>query len=80
MYKNISLEYAQSVLSSKYTPEQLEYPTDEIKVEIAALASMHSIYLFTKKSVWFTIVGEAGKYYIAMYYDNEYNCANGEDL
>ena len=36
--------------------------------------------MLTKKSVWFMISERAGKYYICMYYDNEYNKANGEDL
>ena len=36
---------------------------------------------FTKKPVWFRIEEEMyGKYYIMMFYDNEYNHANGEDL
>lgn len=34
----------------------------------------------TKKHVWFRIDNDYGKYSIAMYYDNEYNKANGEDL
>ena len=33
-----------------------------------------------KNSVWFKINRNYGKYRIAMYYDNEYNKANGEDL
>ena len=33
-----------------------------------------------KKSVWFMISEMYGKYYIAMFYDNEYNRAQGEDL
>jgi len=32
------------------------------------------------KLVWFMICELYGKYYIAMFYDNEYNKANGEDL
>lgn len=32
------------------------------------------------KPVWFRIHGRYGNYYITMYYDNEYNQANGEDL
>lgn len=39
-----------------------------------------AIELFLKKHVWFRIEEYYGKYYIAMYYDNEYNHANGEDL
>ena len=33
-----------------------------------------------KKPVWFRIHRRYGNYYITMYYDNEYNLANGEDL
>lgn len=32
------------------------------------------------KPVWFRIIYENGKYYIAIYYDNKLNMANGEDL
>ena len=34
----------------------------------------------TKKSVWFMISEYYGKYYITIFYDNEYNRAQGEDL
>ena len=34
----------------------------------------------TKRIVWFTISELYGKYYIAIYYDNEFNRAHGEDL
>jgi len=33
-----------------------------------------------KKVVWFMINEHSGKYYISMFYDNEYNRASGEDL
>lgn len=32
------------------------------------------------KPVWFRICESYGEYYITMFYDNEYNHANGEDL
>ena len=32
------------------------------------------------RSVWFMIHSEYGKYRIVMFYDNEYNHAQGEDL
>lgn len=63
-------------LSDKFTPEQLKNPTNEMSKEFLATA----IELFLKKHVWFRIEEYYGKYYIAMYYDNEYNHANGEDL
>ena len=34
----------------------------------------------TKRLVWFTILERYGKYYIAIFYDNEFNRAQGEDL
>lgn len=36
--------------------------------------------IISKKSVWFMIAEDYGQYYIIMYYDNEKNKANGEDL
>lgn len=36
--------------------------------------------IIQQKSVWFMINQLYGKFYIAMFYDNEYNHANGEDL
>ena len=36
--------------------------------------------LFSKKSVWFMISETYGQYSIIMFYDNEYNHADGEDL
>lgn len=39
-----------------------------------------SLIFSTKKLVWFAIAEQYGKYRIVMYYDNQYNEANGEDL
>lgn len=33
-----------------------------------------------KRLVWFMICGKYGEYFITIYYDNEYNRSNGEDL
>lgn len=35
---------------------------------------------YSKNSVWFKIEEQYGKFYVALFYDNEYNRANGEDL
>lgn len=64
----------------KYTPEQLENPTEEINEEARHIAMRLSMDIVFKKPVWFRICEHYGEYYIAMYYDNEYNHANGEDL
>lgn len=69
-----------TTLLSKYTDEQLENPTEELQSEIIKL-SEYMIVDYLKRPVWFKISNDRdGKYRINMYYDNEYNRANGEDL
>ena len=66
---------------SKYTKEQIENPSEEILQDIYKMKNNYVRDKVTKKSVWFMICGDCySKYYIAMYYDNEYNRAQGEDL
>ena len=65
---------------SKYTKEQIENPSEEILQDLYKMKTNYALYKGTKKLVWFMICEYYGKYYIAMYYDNEYNRANGEDL
>lgn len=74
-------------LLSKYAQEQLDNPTEEISTEIQkayitnkAMYDFQNILTAHNKSVWFMIAERFGKYYICMYYDNEYNKADGEDL
>ena len=71
-------------LLRKYTQEQLDKPTEEEAEEIERLKDSalrdYQFDLMVKKSVWFKISEYAGKYYISMYYDNEYNHSDGEDL
>ena len=64
----------------KYTKEQLENPTEDIKKELALLGVEYMLEYIEKKPVWFKISTFRGEYYITMYYDNAYNRANGEDL
>ena len=64
----------------KYTPDQLENPTDDIKADLMVSALMVAEELLRKKAVWFRIEKYYNDYYIVMYYDNVYNQANGEDL
>ena len=68
----------------KFTKEQIDNPTEEEKKEIEVAANAAAILYYWdqigKKSVWFMINEFYGKYYISMFYDNEYNRANGEDL
>lgn len=68
-------------LLSKYTEEQLQKPTEEINKEATSIAMKNAVDLFIKKPVWFRICKmNYDEYYITMFYDNEYNHANGEDL
>ncbi len=62
------------------TAQQIENPTEADAAEIQKLLINYTADLISKKSVWFMISQNLGKYSIAMYYDNEYNKANGEDL
>lgn len=64
-------------LPSKYTEEEWANLPDKEKEELLS----DVLEPITKKPVWFRIEEESyGKYYIMMFYDNEYNHANGEDL
>lgn len=60
----------------QYTKEQLANPSEELRAEIVNFVTQY----ISKKVVWFMINERFGKYCITMYYDNEYNNANGEDL
>jgi hypothetical protein len=64
-------------LRKSYTEEEIENLTDDKKKEVAIKITMDILF---KKSVWFRINKFDGEYYISMYYDNEYNKADGEDL
>lgn len=64
----------------KYSPEELQNATDEMKQEIMISSLIFLEELLRKKAVWFRIAEYAGEYGINMFYDNEYNHANGEDL
>lgn len=78
LYYQVSKEAVVEYMNSKYTKEQLENMSEEIMADLNSFAIINS----AKKVVWFTILEssyEAG-YRINMYYDNEYNHANGEDL
>lgn len=74
------IEKVQSILLSKYTEEQLTNPTEDMQSEILKLSTEYVIDEYTQRPVWFMISDYYGKYYISMFYDNEYNRANGEEL
>lgn len=70
----------QSVLLSKYTEEQRSNPTEELQKDMIITGISYMLEKYSKKPVWFMISEHYGEYYISMFYDNEYNRANGEDL
>ena len=77
----LALQYKiREQLLEKYKPEQLENPTEEMNQEVQAIAMRIGMDMIFKKPVWFRICESYREYYITMYYDNEYNHANGEDL
>lgn len=67
-------------LQAKFTQAQLNSSTDAVQNEIKQMSFDYFTELLLKKSVWFMIAEHLGKYYIALFYDNGYNQANGEDL
>lgn len=73
-------EQIRNEILEKYSLEQLENPTEEISQEKRNIATRIGADMLIKKPVWFRICESYGKYYITMFYDNEYNHANGEDL
>lgn len=73
-------ERVREEILKKYSPEQLENPSEEISKEAESIAMRMGMDMIFKKPVWFRICEHYGEYYITMFYDNEYNHANGEDL
>lgn len=68
------------IILQKYSEKDLENPTEDIETEITKMTLSYAMDLMSKKPVWFMISEFYGKYYITMFYDNEYNRANGEEL
>lgn len=73
-------EKVRNELLSKYTEAELKNPSEEITKEIANTTIKIGTELMLMKPVWFKIVRVNGKYFICMFYDNEYNRSHGEDL
>lgn len=68
------------MLLTKYTEEQLSDTTESVRKVVNSDALDFTLDIYRKKSVWFMINDFYGKYYIAMFYDNEWNHSDGEEL
>ncbi|MDE6453883.1 MAG: hypothetical protein K2L27_06740 [Muribaculaceae bacterium] len=64
--------------------EPMEYvsfvKTDRAGNKIDVWPTLKLMDLYSKRLVWFKIEEYRGHYFIAIFYDNEYNRADGEDL
>lgn len=69
----------QEFLFSKYGKD-LSNLTEEQKMDVLASSLLFYLNLYEDNSVWFMINRRYGKFGILMYYDNNHNRANGEDL
>lgn len=71
-------------LLQEYTQDEIDNPTDKLAEKMQTIARREAIdytyELMEKKSVWFMISEQYGRYRIVMFYDNEYNHSDGEDL
>lgn len=70
----------QAYILEKYTLQELNNPSEEIREDIYKKSLDYVTEIIMKKPVWFMISKYLNMYYITMFYDNEYNRANGEDL
>ncbi|MES2849958.1 MAG: hypothetical protein V4685_12940 [Bacteroidota bacterium] len=71
-YDSLTLEMSSLFKKDTFTDADKE----RLSVIMAKMISLDNF----NKVVWFMISEFHGKYYITMYYDNEYNRAKGEDL
>ena len=71
-------------LLREYTQEEIDNPTDKQREKMQNIFSREAadivFEMMEKKLVWFMISENYGQYYITMFYDNEYNHSDGEDL
>jgi len=68
------ISYEMSVHDKRYEAVFYQKASEEQQSESDTTVSVFD------RSVWFKISESYGKYYITMFYDNELNRANGEDL
>lgn len=73
-----------NTLLKKFTQEQIDNPTEQQQEEMKSIIEQETTNILfdimEKKLVWFMISKNQGEYFISIFYDNEYNHSNGEDL
>ena len=77
--KNVAMTVREKLLQ-KYSEYQLANPTEEIQKEATSETMSAFLEDSQNRSVWFMISENFSNFQLVMYYDNEYNKANGEDL
>ena len=77
--KNVAMAVREKLLQ-KYSEYQLANPTEEIQKEATSETMSAVLEDSQNRSVWFMITENFSNFQLVMYYDNEYNKANGEDL
>ena len=70
----------QKYLLDNYSQEEIVKISESIPENIDSVLLEVFNYLFSDNSVWFMIDEEYGKYRILLFYDNNRNAANGDDL
>ena len=73
-------EQIQKYLLDNYSEEEIVKMSETITENIDSVLLEVFNYLFSDNSVWFMIDEEYGKYRILLFYDNNRNAANGDDL
>ena len=77
--RDLAMKDVESFLRTKYTKEELSDSQKKAEIEEAAFSYKWNKYAM--RMVWFMVTKDTDKYYITMFYDNEYNRINtGEDL
>lgn len=68
-------------IQNKFGKHRIQNPDDEVQKEVVKESIYYYASIVSKKSVWFMISKERyDRFYITMFYDNEWNHSDGEDL
>ena len=74
------ISYESAINNKRYEAAYYQLPDSEVYDAASEEEKSKLIDNTEKKSVWFMINSRYGRYNIVMYYDNEYNHSDGEDL